>query len=99
MKIRRSYHSNLKLVEYYIPGRKKIYHRLDGPALKFNDGEQWYRYGKPHRDDGPAIIWHDSEEWWLNGILFTKEEWFEALPEDKKLKMLYSEYFIGSRNA
>ena len=69
MKIRRSYHSNLNLVEYYIPGRKKIYHRLDGPALKFNNGEQWYRYGKPHRVGGPAIYHYNGPcHWYVNGI-------------------------------
>jgi hypothetical protein len=38
-------------------------------------------------DDGPL-------EWWLDGMPYSREAWFEALPEDKKINMLYSEYFI-----
>jgi hypothetical protein len=31
----------------------------------------------------------------LNGRIYTKEAWFEALNEEQKAKALYSEYFIG----
>jgi hypothetical protein len=51
---------------------------------------------KLHREDGPAVIYDDGLlEWWLNGKYYDKEEWLEALPEDKRLKALYSDYFIG----
>jgi hypothetical protein len=80
--------------EWYINGKR---HRVGGPAVEWLDGaKKWYINGKCHRDDGPAAIYNDGIlEWWLDGDWFeTKEEWFEALTEDQKLKMLYSEYFI-----
>jgi len=81
---------------YCIKGTS-IYHREDGPAAIYSNGDkEWYIKGLLHREDGPAVIYSDGElEWWLNGNFFkTKEKWFEVLPEDKKLKMLYSEYFM-----
>jgi len=33
--------------------------------------------------------------WYIEGVNYTKEEWFEALSEERKAKALYSEYFIG----
>ena len=83
---------------YYIKGTE-ILHREDGPAAIYDGGTNaWYANGRCHREDGPAVIYSDGElEWWLNGNFFkTKEKWFEVLPEDKKLKMLYSEYFMVS---
>jgi hypothetical protein len=49
-----------------------------------------------HRYDGPAVIYNSGEiEWWLNDSLFeTKEEWFEALNEEEKIKALFSNHFI-----
>jgi hypothetical protein len=45
------------------------YHRLDGPAVVYQDGtEKWYREGKLHRDQGPAIIKANGDrEWWIDG--------------------------------
>ena len=49
-----------------------------------------------HREDGPAIIRRDGKmQWYLNDQHYTREEWFEALTEEKKVKALYSEYFMG----
>jgi hypothetical protein len=86
-----------------LPGAAKIWycngkkHREDGPAVIYSDGsESWYYNGKLHREDGPAIV-HSTGmvSWVLDNELFdTKEEWLKALPEGKKLKALYSEYFI-----
>ena len=37
-------------------------HRLDGPAVEYEDGGyQYYRHGKLHRLDGPAIYSGGSE--------------------------------------
>jgi hypothetical protein len=70
MKTRRSYESSLNLTEYYIPGyRRRILHRLDGPALKYDGSMLWYRYGELHRVDGPAIIYSNGTKcWYLNGV-------------------------------
>jgi len=87
---------------FYLIKETEELHREDGPAAIYSDGdEEWYIKGLLHREDGPAVIYrNDGVRWWLNGNFFkTKEKWFEDLPEDKKLKMLYSEYFIGGRNA
>jgi len=48
--------------------KKGQWHRLDGPAIVYKDGEKWwYLHGVRHRDDGPAIIGEDGEEeWWIN---------------------------------
>ena len=35
---------------------KGRYHREDGPAVEWANGNKaWYRNGKQHREDGPAI--------------------------------------------
>lgn len=44
-------------------------HRLDGPAMDFNNGAN-YRYfkdGKRHRIGGPAIVWNigNNDSWWI----------------------------------
>ena len=70
---------------------------MGGPAIEGGVGRrrEWWQYGNLHREDGPAIIWRNSEEWCLNGTSFkTKEEWFNNLPEEQKLRALYSKYFI-----
>jgi len=45
------------------------YHREDGPAIEYNNGDKyWYRNDQRHREDGPAIEWADGDkEWYLNG--------------------------------
>jgi len=91
-----------KVVEYgYIAYYRKgtrTFHREDGPAAIWTSGRQeWYFCGRLHRDDGPAVMYYDDDgplEWWLDGMPYSREAWFEALPEDKKINMLYSEYFI-----
>lgn len=40
--------------EYYTLRAK--YHRLNGPAIIYPDGEGWYCKGALHRLDGPAVI-------------------------------------------
>jgi hypothetical protein len=53
------------------------YHRLDGPAVDWNEGsKEYYQHGKLHRLDGPAVMRtilystyykDDQEEWWISG--------------------------------
>ena len=77
---------------WYVKGKR---HRLDGPAIEFDSGSKsWYCNGKLHREDGPAQDWGSKKRWALNGVTYTKEEWFKALNEEQKAKALYSEYFI-----
>lgn len=43
-------------------------HREDGPAIEYEDGEEWYIDGVLHRVDGPAIIYEgEYKAWWFNG--------------------------------
>jgi len=49
------------------------YHRLNGPAVIFRDGDMhWYRHGVIHRDDGPAVEWPEIgiEEWYKDGVRY-----------------------------
>lgn len=68
----------------------KEFHREDGPALEFPDGNRyWYRYGKYHREDGPAFEYGNGhKEWWLHGerIDCNSQEEFERI---LKLKALW----------
>ena len=51
------------------------YHRLDGPAIIYEDGDQfWYKKGKLHREDGPAKIWNNGQtEWFKKGKLHRED--------------------------
>ena len=72
-------------------------HRDGGPAIVYEaiGLEEWYVNGVLHREDGPAIKYYDGRFLWLlEGKIYSKEEWFKALAEEQKEKMLYSEYFI-----
>jgi hypothetical protein len=80
--------------EWWVNGKR---HRDDGPAIESKRGlREWYKHGKRHRVDGPALIWPTMGiGWYIEGVNYTKEEWFEALNEERRAKALYSEYFIG----
>ena len=67
-------------------------HREGGPAIIYKDGTKiWYKYGKLHREDGAAVIYPNGEtEWWINNINLTKEEWWEQLSDEQKLKALFN---------
>ncbi len=47
---------------------KGQFHRIDGPAIEYADGDKiWHKNGVKHREDGPAIIYTDgTKEWFLN---------------------------------
>lgn len=51
------------------------YHRVDGPAIEFADGNRhWYIHGKRHRIDGPAVEMLDgTKEWWIHGKLHRED--------------------------
>jgi len=55
-------------IDYF--GNKNWYkngdhHRLNGPAIKYMDGEtHWWINGQTHRLDGPAIISSKGEKYW-----------------------------------
>ncbi len=54
---------------YYKDRSMTIFHREDGPAISYKDGDKlWYLNGQPHREDGPAIE-HCSgaKNWYKHG--------------------------------
>ena len=84
-------------ISYVIKGTKK-YHREDGPAMIWKDGSTaWCLNNLIHRDDGPALEYDNGHKgWFFHGERFeTKEEWFQVLTEEQKVKALYNEHFIG----
>ena len=85
-------------IEWFFNG---LLHREDGPAIEnINGTEVWYRHGNLHRTDGPALINPDGTvDWYICGECFNnKEEWFEDLSEDQKIKALYSEHFMEAKH-
>ena len=60
---------------YYSDKEMKIYHRENGPAIEWADGDKWwYLNGKRHREDGPAHEWYaGSKSWWLDGKLHRED--------------------------
>ena len=49
-------------------------HRVDGPAIEYQNGDREYFFnGKHHRVDGPAIDYEDYKEWWINGEEYSEE--------------------------
>jgi len=57
-----------------------LFHRVDGPALEYEDGEKsWYFHGMRHREDGPAIMWTDQIEWFLDDTQYSKPDYYQEL--------------------
>lgn len=56
-------------VFYYKDNTKSKFHRVDGPAQIYHNGDKlWRRNHKIHRLDGPAIEWGDgAKEWCIDG--------------------------------
>jgi len=73
------------------------FHRLDGPAVEFADGDkQWWIKGNLHRSDGPAIELGSYKAWWKDGRKFPdKDSFFEALTEEEKKIAIFSEDFLN----
>jgi hypothetical protein len=61
---------------YYKDKEMTIYHRLDGPAVEWSDGDKsWWVAGERHRLDGPAIEYADGRKYWyLDGECLTEEK-------------------------
>lgn len=61
----------------------------DGKFICGEGDECWYLNGFRHRKDGPAIVCLGEEEWWLNGNPMSKEQWWERLSDELKIKTLF----------
>jgi hypothetical protein len=75
-------------IEYH--NEKGEYHRLDGPAREyFNGNKFWHINGKLHREYGPAVEWNDgSKEWYLNNKLYTEQDWKHEVAKIKLKRIL-----------
>lgn len=67
--------------------------RVFGPAITYpsngqpGKSEWWYKDDKFHRKGGPAVTEPDGEVfYYLNGVLYTKEEYDEVLREDYSIQ-------------
>lgn len=67
-------------------------HRLDGPAVEYNDGHrEWCINGQLHRTDGPAIEWPDGrKEWFLRGVELTPDEHRNRVTEAARSEAFYA---------
>lgn len=76
------YMETLRGVVFYFKDEAiSIFHRVDGPAKKYDDGnEVWLQNNKRHRMDGPAVDWHGVKEWWINGVrlTYTKGDYYRG---------------------
>lgn len=63
---------------------EEILHRVDGPAMIWRNGQEYWRQNNVlHRLDGPAVIYPDGTEcFWINGMSFLGD--IEAFLEYKK---------------
>ena len=71
-------------------------HRIEGPAIIWAGGwYEWHKNGKHHRTDGPAIKIANGEiAWALDGVEYSKEEWFLLLtPEQRAIALSNPENF------
>ena len=71
-------------------------HRTDGPAIMHADGSvEWLQKDALHREDGPAGIYSNGFScWYLNGVSYSKEEWFSKLtPEQLAIALANPENF------
>ena len=69
-------------ISYY--NNKNEYHREDGPAIEYADGEKrWCKNGVFHREDGPAIEYPSGyKAWYKNGVRHREDgpaiEWVDG---------------------
>jgi hypothetical protein len=75
--------------EWYLNGLR---HREDGPAIVWSHGSrEWFLNGLRHREHGPAIINADGRKlWFLSNMLYSKEEWWETISDESKIKALFN---------
>lgn len=54
----------------YFRNEQDELHRLDGPAVMFEDGTYyWFYEGTLHREDGPAVNYSSFKKWYKYGKL------------------------------
>lgn len=81
--------------EWY--NEKEQLHRIDGPAVEYNDGEKrWFVNGKRHRFDGPAVEFGDGTvEYYIEDVWYTKEDFNEKTGNAKELTVAEISKLLG----
>jgi hypothetical protein len=67
------------------------FHREDGPAVEFADGEKhWFINGERHREDGPACELASGDKIWIlgNRRFLRKKEFLKHLREVKSMPLV-----------
>jgi len=86
-------------VTYFLPSHTESFwlvngkvHREGGPAYIDSKGMMmWYKNGHWHREDGPAVIRENGMKIWaFEGATLTKEDWWERLTPEMKMKALFN---------
>lgn len=92
---------SIRRIAYIDPTTNK-FHRINGPALEYFDGEAiWIYKGKYHRVGGPAMYnkkeKHYVKKWYFNGQSFeSKEEYFDKIPFESQKECILSVEFFSS---
>lgn len=64
---------------------------MENPTNSFGWKIWQNEYKEVHREDGPAVISPNGVcEWYLNDIELSKEEWWEMLSHEAKLKVIFN---------
>lgn len=86
----------------YVDHESGKFHRADGPAIEYNDGEVVWAYrGVYHRIGGPALynIKDGSlpKKWYFNGKSFnSQEEYFDNIPAEYQDECIFSPDFFSN---
>jgi hypothetical protein len=60
---------------YYSDKEMTIWHREDGAAIEWNNGnKEWWLNGKTHREDGPAIEYLNGDKYWYRNGKYHRED-------------------------
>lgn len=60
---------------YWYKEGTTIYHKEDGPACEYVDGDKaWYKEGKLHRENAPAIEFANGGRAWFKNDKYHRED-------------------------
>ena len=75
--------SETAIYYYYSTKHGYIFHREDGPAVEYTNGdESWMINNNYHRVDGPAKIRSGKYEWYLDGENMTFKEYLSRIDSE-----------------
>ncbi len=86
---------------YYSDKEMNIFHREDGPAVEWMNGDKsWWINDERHRENGPAIEWADGRKWWyLNGFEYSEEKFNKKMNRAKTININGREFTIEELNS